>query len=325
MKAKKIAESESIKRREGMKKNVSLTITIMIILAMGYFSGCVTTAQLGQDQFAPKSEEVMVMSRGVEIPATIVYPMGSEDVKYPLVVMAHGHGGGRQENGGFGLIAERLASAGIVSIRMDFPGCGDSTELWIQNNMTNMLIDIESSRQYALDHYDMINKKQVSIMGYSTGGRLAIHSASMNPGMWKAMGLLAPSAEKGKNAGFLGGQENFKKNMTIAEKDGSYLFTTPWGQEQELGYKFFEDMNTSDPQELIKGYKGPIFAVTGDKDTSVLPETVQALLESAESAASTGLHMVKGANHGYGFYSDEGDISLEVANVLTDFFIENLN
>ena len=303
-----------------MKKLISLIIPIIFIMIL---SSCLTTAELGQELYNFNSKEVMVMSRGVKIPATVVYPISEGSVKFPLVVMAHGHGGGRQENGGFGLIAEKLAAAGIVSIRMDFPGCGDSTESFRKNNLTNMLMDIESSRAYALENFTMIDKKRVGIMGYSMGGRLAIHSASMNPGMWKVMGHLAPSADNGGSADFLGGPEIFQERKKVAEKDGFYLFVTPWGQKQELGHQFYVDMEQSEPQNLIKDYKGPIIVVSGDKDNTVPTEIGKDLLANADKASSTELHIVKGANHGYGFYSDEKHLALEVANTLVDFFIAN--
>src|SRR5882724_10514479 len=64
---------------------------------------------------------VTPVSRGVRVPAVLTAPKVTG--KYPLVVMAHGHGGSKDENGGFTAIANALASRGIASIRMDFPGC----------------------------------------------------------------------------------------------------------------------------------------------------------------------------------------------------------
>ena len=63
-------------------------------------------------------------SRGVQVPATLVTPDGVD--AFPVVALIHDHGGSREENVGFAAIADALAAQGIGSIRMDFPGCGES-------------------------------------------------------------------------------------------------------------------------------------------------------------------------------------------------------
>jgi hypothetical protein len=63
-------------------------------------------------------------------------------------------------------IAEGLASRGIASIRVDFPGCGDSVESFAINNLTNMLADIKASRDYALSGPN-IDRERVGIHGFS--------------------------------------------------------------------------------------------------------------------------------------------------------------
>ena len=90
---------------------------------------------------------------------------------------AHGHGGTKDENGGFTAIAETLAARGIATIRMDFPGSGASTEPFIQNNLTNMIADVAAARAYAIASAP-IDTKAIGIFGYSMGGRVAILSAS---------------------------------------------------------------------------------------------------------------------------------------------------
>ena len=91
--------------------------------------------------------EITYESRGVQVPATLTIPDGVE--AYPIVIMAHGHGGNRDEGAGYIAIANALAMQGIASIRMDFPGCGASTEPFTMNTMTNMKADVLSAVDYA--------------------------------------------------------------------------------------------------------------------------------------------------------------------------------
>ena len=104
-------------------------------LALIVCLGCATAPKAaGPCEF--KAENVTILSRGAKVPAVLTVPAVKGRV--PLVVMAHGHGGSKDEAGGFTAIAEALAKEGIASIRMDFPGCGASVEPFTQNTVTNM-------------------------------------------------------------------------------------------------------------------------------------------------------------------------------------------
>ena len=91
-----------------------------------------------------------VLSRDVQIPVTLTSPARVSKA-IPLVVMLHGHGGDKDEAGGFSQVAERLAEAGVASVRMDFAGCGDSTESFRNNRLSTMLADARAARDYAID------------------------------------------------------------------------------------------------------------------------------------------------------------------------------
>src|ERR1700693_5978878 len=109
--------------------------------------------------------------------------------------MAHGHGGSEEGNGGFAALAETLASRGVASVRMDFPGCGASVEPFTQNNITNMMADVAAARAYAIAHAP-IDTTAVGMFGYSMGGRIAMLSASSR---YKVLGLLAPMGNDGND------------------------------------------------------------------------------------------------------------------------------
>ena len=156
-----------------------------------------------------QSIDTTVSSRGVAVPVTYVHPLVAEGESFPLVVMVHGHGGTRNEAGGYTRVAEGLAARGIASIRMDFPGCGDSTESFANNNLSNMLLDIQASSAYAQSR-PQVDKNRVGLLGYSMGGRLALLHASSN-GTYKAVATWTPAGQNGPGSmvSFLGGKEYF--------------------------------------------------------------------------------------------------------------------
>ncbi|MDW7678417.1 MAG: hypothetical protein SCK57_12210 [Bacillota bacterium] len=62
-------------------------------------------------------------------------------------------------------------------------------------------------------------------------------------------------------------------------------------------------------------------AQTGDQDDVVRAGVNQAVAEAYEAAE---IIVVPNANHGYGFYSDQPDVTAAVEDSLADFFAEAL-
>ena len=263
------------------------------------------------------SDNIKVESREIEIPATLVLPEEGDSV--PLVVMAHGHGGTREEAGGFTRVAAALAEAGIASIRMDFAGCGDSDEPFTENYLGTMLADIRASLRTAVEH-PRIDPNRVAILGYSMGGRLAMLSSEGQDydaiGLWNPVALNGPA----NMIGFLGGEDAYIELRDAARRDGQVDFVTAWGDEQVLSQEWFDQMEQSRPLDVIGGYRGELFVLVGDQDEVVDPRVANAIRQAAVGASHVNILNVAGGDHGLGFYSENEDVANITVRQTVAFF-----
>jgi dienelactone hydrolase len=271
-------------------------------------------AQVGP--FDSTATAVTVVSRGVHVPAVLTLPKAMG--KYPLVVMAHGHGGSKEENGGFTAIAESLASRGVASIRMDFPGCGASVEPFTQNNITNMMADVAAARAYAIAHAP-IDTTAVGMFGYSMGGRIAMLSASSG---YKVLGLLAPMGNDGNDdPNFVpGGPQRYAESAGKAKAEGHVVITTPYGQVQDLSAKWYADNAATRSLSAIATFPGRILIVTGDADTVIPFEIITRVAKAAKKSAGIEIVRVAGADHGYGFYGGDPKLKVQTVEAVASFF-----
>lgn len=266
--------------------------------------------------------ETTIESRGVDIPVTFVRP-GSVSESIPLVVLVHGHGGTRNESGAFQRIANELRKNGIASIRMDFPGCGESSEPFTENNLSNMLADIRAARAYAAEH-EHIDAQRIGILGYSMGGRLAMLATAQDP--YSAVALWAPVAINGSESmhDSLGGQGAYERLEAEARESGSAIFETPWGAVQNLGLQWFTDMSETQPLSVIEQYEGPLLVLYGNRDEVIHPRNSRQVIASAVRSRPKIEYVVDAGGHGLGFYDDIPVMANAVVAATTGFFADNL-
>jgi len=289
---------------KGMKKWLSLSLALLLVLGVCGLS---------------LAEEAVIAyeSRGVSVPATVVLPKG--EGAFPLVVMAHGHGGSREENIGFAAIAKALAEKGIATIRMDFPGCGESTESFQKNALSNMKQDVLAAIEYAAANYP-VNAENVGIFGYSMGGRIALELMAEEAYGFTAAALLAPAA--GDIKGLFGGEEGYAALKATADKDGFVEFTTIYGQKQELSREWFADLEKYEAvaTDAAAKFAGKALVIYAKDDEAVAPDISRSVAEALNAQVIE----ATGDGHSYGFYSDKADILSAVANGTADFFAEAL-
>ncbi|MDO4483895.1 MAG: alpha/beta fold hydrolase [Clostridia bacterium] len=283
-----------------MKKLVSL----LVVLAM-LFSVCALA----------ETTEITYESRGVQVPATLVTPDDCDS--YPIVILAHGHGGNREEGAGYGSIADALAMQGIASIRMDFPGCGASTEPFTANTMTNMKADVLAAVDYAKANLPVTT---LGVFGYSMGGRIVVEL--LKEGFVPdAAGVLAPAVDfHAENA--LG--DATEAAMAAFETDGHYTYTTIYGQNLDVSKEWMTDLTKYAYPALVDdaaaAYAGPMLVIYADDDSVVSPAGSQYVAD----AFGADLIKANGTSHSYGFYSEDMPIRNAVVYGASSFFAFNL-
>lgn len=300
-------------------KKITLVSTASA-LALVVCLGCASAPKAsGPCEF--RAETVTILSRGAKVPAVLTVP--AVKGKVPLVVMAHGHGGSKDEAGGFTAIAEALAKEGIASIRMDFPGCGASAEPFTQNTVTNMVADVEAARVYAVANAP-IDARRIGMFGYSMGGRVAILSTAK--ASYRALGLLAPVGTDGPDAmyDFMGGRDKYAALEAKARAEGHVVFTTVYGQVQDLSAAWFSDNAAAKGLETIAAYRGPVLLVHGSVDTTIAESVVKATAAAAARSSDVEMVTIEGADHGYGFYGGEARLKSDTVAAVSGFFAKNL-
>lgn len=270
------------------------------------------------------SLDTTVLSRGIKVTVTLITPVVEEGETFPLAVLAHGHGGSRDEGGGYIQLAEKLAELGVASIRMDFPGCGDSSEPFTENNLSNMLADLQASRAFA-QRQTGVDSSRVGLLGFSSGGRLAALLSEIDPS-YKAMVLWAPSVEDGATGEYesLGGLDTYNAMRKKAKETGGAQYTTSFGKDLVLGYRYFTDYEETYPLLSLQKYEGSLLVLYGDQDDQVPPSISEAAIEAATKSREVVRHVLPGVGHDLGIYSNLEDVAAEVINTSAEFLQQRL-
>jgi dienelactone hydrolase len=298
-------------------------LRIQTLLPLLY--GLCFTGNLSAEVLAISSVDTTFESRGVSVPATIVTPASENGEAVPLVVIAHGHGGSREEGGSFPRVAAELAALGIASIRMDFPGCGDSTESFTENNLSNMLIDLQSARAYA-QAQGGIDASRVGLLGYSMGGRLVVLLSEIDTS-YRVMVTWAPSVLDGaarERVVTFGGPDEYEAHKLQAQQEGSSVYATQWGTKLEVGPAWFTDIEDTLPQAALAKFSGPLLVIYGDADESVSPSISAAAASAAINSSEVVSVIIPTAKHGLGFYTNRPEIADQVVAATVDFLAERL-
>jgi len=268
---------------------------------------------------------IWIPSRGIEVPATFMVPETGSGRPVPLVVMAHGHGGSRDEAGGFRRMAAELARRGVASIRVDFAGCGESREAFTANAMATMIADLLAAQRYAASDA-RVDARRIGVLGYSMGGRVAL-AALAGGAAYSSVALWAPAAGDGPDAlyAFMGGPAAYRAARKIADTGGTAPIVTPWGARQTLGADWFRGLEEIRPMAALPTYGGALLVIHGDEDEIIDPRYGAAVADAAALARPTVYVRLPDAGHGLGFYDSDASVADAVVSRTADFLAASLS
>lgn len=305
-------------------KHAKKTRAPWILLAcLAAIALCIVAAvALLQPNTNPKNIEIPG-TRG-NIPATIQLPAKSaRGEELPLVVLCHGFTGNRQGDGHFAPLAEDLAAHGIATVRLDFAGCGDSTEPYANYTLANMAADVDSVIGYMQATY---GTGKTALVGHSMGGRLASLYPQLGQYPVTALALWSPANGTGLQGLEFLSIDNFAAVEEMAARADAEGSVAAWGV--ELSAAYIDGMRDSDPNATLQESGLPVL-LTYSGNERILSDTTQTETKAAVESLPDGQVVLDPFVNGDHNYTSEDpatntQLDADLRQVTVDFLTSHL-
>lgn len=305
-------------------KHAKQTRAPWILLAcLAAIALCIVAAvTLLQPNTNPKNIEIPG-TRG-NIPATIQLPAKSaRGEELPLVVLCHGFTGNRQGDGHFAPLAEDLAAHGIATVRLDFAGCGDSTEPYANYTLANMAADVDSVIGYMQATY---GTGKTALVGHSMGGRLASLYPQLGQYPVTELALWSPANGTGLQGLEFLSIDNFAAVEELAARADAEGSVAAWGV--ELSAAYIDGMRDSDPNAALQESGLPVL-LTYSGNERILSDTTQTETKAAVESLPDGQVVLDPFVNGDHNYTSEDpatntQLDADLRQVTVDFLTSHL-
>jgi uncharacterized protein len=213
--------------------------------------------------FATTRDSLVYESRRLKIFAAIhrgILPAGQT---CPGVVMYHGFMASKCQppHRLFVQLAEALARLGIVSLRIDLPGRGDSEGDCMDLTVEGDLAAAQRAIDVLVAQPD-VDSRRIGLVGISWGGTLAATLAGRDPRVAAAVLLSTPPYE----------QVGWKPRLQKIDGRRVYKFVG-----NLVGDQFFAGLKQLHPVEDLTHAGGPVAYIYGTKDRIVGPTALENL------------------------------------------------
>ena len=306
-----------------MKHAKQTRVPWILLACLAAIALCIVAAvTLLQPNTNPKNIEIPG-TRG-NIPATIQLPAKSaRGEELPLVVLCHGFTGNRQGDGHFAPLAEDLAAHGIATVRLDFAGCGDSTEPYANYTLANMAADVDSVIGYMQATY---GTGKTALVGHSMGGRLASLYPQLGQYPVTALALWSPANGTGLQGLEFLSIDNFAAVEEMAARADAEGSVAAWGV--ELSAAYIDGMRDSDPNATLQESGLPVL-LTYSGNERILSDTTQTETKAAVESLPDGQVVLDPFVNGDHNYTSEDpatntQLDADLRQVTVDFLTSHL-
>jgi pimeloyl-ACP methyl ester carboxylesterase len=266
----------------------------------------------------PGDEAATIAALGFNLGATVTRPK-SGPARLPVAILLAGSGIGDRDGTAFGVptlaqLAGRLADAGIMAVRFDKRGYGQSGGRAESATLNDYAEDVRAVVRWLAARKD-VDPKRIAVVGHSEGAWVGMLAASRE-GRIAALVTLAGAGSTGADL-ILEQQQTALDQASLAPADresrvalqrqihaavltGKGWDGVPPPMRKQADTPWFQSVLTFDPLRTIKGVRQPMLIVHGALDKQVpLPhaERLADLARKESRSKSVELVVVKNVNH----------------------------
>ncbi|MCT8138289.1 alpha/beta hydrolase [Anaerobacillus sp. CMMVII] len=282
-----------------------------------------------------RRDENIQIHGNVTIGATISFPETAETQAPAVLIIAGTGAGDRDGNIGkfrlnlYKMIAEELINAGVITLRYDKRGVGETEGDLNKAGMWDLVSDAESCIDYLRNHPN-VDKERIFLLGHSEGTMLAtaLNEKTTVAGLILLAGAADTIEEATKYQRELlyeeFNQETGLKGWLLkklnvaekAEKNAQKIFSRMLESDKDvmrvqfvvkMPAKWFREHHNFDLYNAMRKISCPVLAINGSKDVQTRIENVYKVPNLVNGPAE--VHVIEGMNHI--LRKQEGDVSIQ--------------